>query len=826
MRPLNLRLRGFKGIKKGMGLDEIALDLSNIKGLVALAGENGRGKSSFLENLSPYRQLFSRNGNLNQHVYLRDSEKDFTFEHEGHIYRTLAKIDAESDRGEGFIWKDGEPQVNGKRKEYDKYIEDLLGSQFLFANSVFCAQNSKKLTDMRTGELREMFAEFLRLDRLTGYEATAKQIINVVSGKISQLDNRIEALKDRMLKRAILTGEELAVRQAIESATASRDARAQFLATITKSAERLKEKIQQNALHLQRRADIETNIVNLQGEQNELKFQEEKELADLRKRYGDLKAEIDKCGTLLMDREKIETAAGKAVELKAAIEKIEKDMETKAGDLAEWKESLAALEIGKKDIEQQTSALLRDEETQRLTNDLKDHQHNIDRATSELSRLQSSAELADIEGKIRQAKDKTKDLDLKDPACQSTACSFIVGALEAAKLLPELERERQGIVIDLDSKRYAVQKAIRELQVSIEKTKAALADRHCTVAKDLQAAGELQRRNAIEISRAKETIRNIEEAITEIRKCLATKRLEVKRHEDLAARLPEIKATAIRHDDLSKQMSDVMDKATVARLSWTKKQQEKQAQIDEKKAGLAEILSMIDATAEQSLKQIQADIAAKEQELASAGLLIDKKKGELAGIHAELKSIEAVEAEVLTAEAEKARLAGETSEWIYLRNACSKTGLQALEIDGVCPRIQYDANTLLAGTFGPNYSIRIVTQDEDGKEVFRVAVIREDGDETTLENLSGGQRVWILKALRLSLTLLSKQKSGRNFKASFADEEDGALDPENAQTFVSLYRSFMQAGGFDIFMFISHKAECLGFADHVLTFRKGGIDIN
>ena len=99
MRPLFLRLKGWKGIKKGMGLDEISLDLSTVNGLIAFSGENGSGKTTCLENLSPFRTLFSRDGNLNSQCFLRQSEKDFTFSYEGHIYRTLLKIDAESDRG-------------------------------------------------------------------------------------------------------------------------------------------------------------------------------------------------------------------------------------------------------------------------------------------------------------------------------------------------------------------------------------------------------------------------------------------------------------------------------------------------------------------------------------------------------------------------------------------------------------------------------------------------------------------------------------------------------------------------------------------------------
>jgi ABC-type lipoprotein export system ATPase subunit len=56
---------------------------------------------------------------------------------------------------------------------------------------------------------------------------------------------------------------------------------------------------------------------------------------------------------------------------------------------------------------------------------------------------------------------------------------------------------------------------------------------------------------------------------------------------------------------------------------------------------------------------------------------------------------------------------------------------------------------------------------------------------------------------------------------AFSDESDGSLDPENALNYVSMYRSFMQVGGFDDFLFISHRPECRNMADNVLVFEHG-----
>lgn len=55
-RPLALTLTGFKGIRSGLGRDTITLDIEAMAGgatLVAIAGANGRGKTTVMDNLHP-----------------------------------------------------------------------------------------------------------------------------------------------------------------------------------------------------------------------------------------------------------------------------------------------------------------------------------------------------------------------------------------------------------------------------------------------------------------------------------------------------------------------------------------------------------------------------------------------------------------------------------------------------------------------------------------------------------------------------------------------------------------------------------------------------
>jgi exonuclease SbcC len=187
----------------------------------------------------------------------------------------------------------------------------------------------------------------------------------------------------------------------------------------------------------------------------------------------------------------------------------------------------------------------------------------------------------------------------------------------------------------------------------------------------------------------------------------------------------------------------------------------------------------------------------------------------------ELSAREAVEKDIAEANTEKNRLQQDISDWTYLRNACGKNGLQAMEIDGAAPIITAFANDLLTQAFGPLFTVKFRTINEEGKECLDIIVISDDGEEILLDNLSGGQKIWCLMALRLAMTLLSKEKSGRCFASSFSDESDGALDPDNAINYIGMYRAFMNAGNFENLFFISHKPSCVALADNKLIFDKG-----
>lgn len=184
MQPLKLTLRGFRGIRDGLGLEELTLDLERLAGdaqLIAIAGANGSGKTTIMESLTPYNLLASRAATAGpggftyyDHVYLPESVKDLTWAHEGRCYRSQVVIRMNGRRkteaflhglGDDGHWRpvriDDGTVSDGRVESYTRCVEHLCGSAETFFTSVFAAQGKRQLNTYRNGEIKTLLADLL-----------------------------------------------------------------------------------------------------------------------------------------------------------------------------------------------------------------------------------------------------------------------------------------------------------------------------------------------------------------------------------------------------------------------------------------------------------------------------------------------------------------------------------------------------------------------------------------------------------------------------------------------------------------------------------------
>jgi exonuclease SbcC len=829
MKPVSLTLRGFIGIKKGMGLDEITLDLSSLSGLIAFDGKNGRGKSTILDSMTPYRRLASRDGSLQHHVFLRDSYKEFTFDFGGHRYRTLVKIDSHSGRQEGFIWKNEEPQVSGKATEYDKYIEDLLGSPKLFFQSVFAAQGGDSIVDMTTGELKGLFTEFLRLDKLAAYEESAKQAGNAIQADIDVIKQRIKNAEQQIADKGNLEND-LSLKETgharkkakaeecrgkIDRVQAELE-KAKDAAAGHRAAEHRKQEL------IKQKDEFEEQLVEMEKVWNQYDQSTGEKTAALSKQIADKEAALK--GRYQVQKLKEElyeldgTLSGKEKELDLGQKEIDfaqADIEdkTKARD--------AHIASAQADIDEQQRRI------NELAQDLQETERLINRDEKEIIELERDDELASIENEVHDLRTAISKKKKLPEQCDCHICPFMTEAMMAEKDLPEalgrLEERAEHVKVYLEQNRRAVarRKAKKEETQGLIKQ---ANDRKAQLAADMEEQKKAINSQIEDLAKsrdaAREYVTQLQEEIKKIKRRQAEIRTDIDGMPNYEALESEIKALRERHDELLAEHQRRQDE------HWKQKGVIKEKVVDIETAILA---LPLDYEAEQKVKEKASELESLQATARALEDEIGKLQSEIAVLRHRLEECTKVEERIRIDQEKAEALAKELGEWRYIQQACGKDGLRALEIDGTAPLIAGYANDLLTATFGPGATVGFRTLNDDGKECLDVVVYREDDQDengTLLENLSGGQKVWILKALRLALTLVAKQKSGKDIAAALSDEEDGALDAENAMAFIGLYRAFMEAGGFGSCLYITHRDVCKQMADHVIRLTDKGIEID
>lgn len=178
------------------------------------------------------------------------------------------------------------------------------------------------------------------------------------------------------------------------------------------------------------------------------------------------------------------------------------------------------------------------------------------------------------------------------------------------------------------------------------------------------------------------------------------------------------------------------------------------------------------------------------------------------------------EGEKVTASAEK--LSGEMgaknserAEWRFLEKAFGPDGIQALELDALAPSIATVTNRLLAASYGDRYTVRFDTTKESGRgskakqiEDFLIFIHdAETGEEQEIGTLSGGESVWLRKALYDAFAIIRARNKGIMFETVFLDEADGALDPASRAQYLTMLMAAHEESRRRHTLIITHSAE-------------------
>lgn len=282
MQPLMLTLKGFRGIRDGLGLSELTLDLERLAGdaqLIAIVGPNGSGKTTVMDNLTPYNLLASRAAvgalwgfSYYDHVYLPESMKDLVWAHGGRSYRSQIVIRLNGRRKtEAFLhhldddgaWRpvvleDG-TLSDGRIESYTACVEHICGSPETFFTSVFAPQGKRQLNTYRNAEIKSLLADLLGHEEIRRIGQQAGETARLLKAGLTSLRQEqaaLEAESDRIgIARLRLEGAPARVEQA---EAAKRVAQMDLDSALGRHALLAAEFEQQRAIELQADRQAET----------------------------------------------------------------------------------------------------------------------------------------------------------------------------------------------------------------------------------------------------------------------------------------------------------------------------------------------------------------------------------------------------------------------------------------------------------------------------------------------------------------------------------------------------------------------------------------
>lgn len=790
MTPNALLLRQFLGIKDGMGLDEIYLDFSSLPdGTIVFMGENGKGKTTVLDNMQPYRIMPSKVKkystdafNYYDECFGDDARKELYWTgDDGQKYRSLININANKRKQEAYLYRidesGGQTALNpdGKTGSYDAALETILGKPELYFISDFRAQNAKYVSDYSNGDIKEILAEFLGIEYIRALSKNARFLFTELGKTLKSVFEEKQGLLDRLSHRG-----------AREAQLKTLQGKASVLEKVLEAKEMQRAKLEDALTEIRSTEALQANLLlQKQGLADEIARKEgiiTKIMADGKKRVEAIATKVRAIS------DKIVRAKGLSASVYIKTVKVAelRANETKKAGL---QDTLSRSENQLTDVRNklkelaQTERVLRQKETAML-----EYSHEADleivRMKAEQDSMQKEA------GKLR-------DVPCKDTALPS-ACEFVKDAVEAATQLPAKMEELQQFI----QKSEKQKKRLRDETLAISeacKDKAALEAKGTRISRELAAA----RKDLTESETALAAARRLE---TEIAESITAQKT-----------LPELE-----QQQAELETEKTAEEARVSKDVETLRQEIREATERRNAIVIDEGVGLRKKEKEEMIAALKEEIGtmrAEEKMLARNG----------GALEVEVSTYPALQEQLAAVEKRAEYLGSEVAEWTIMAKALGDEGIIALEIDDAGPSISKLANDLLREVYGNRLTIRIDTQDTTGKKLkedFDITVIDGRSNKTkSIKKVSGGEKEILEDLIPKAVSLFNKERTGRGSSTLFTDERDGALDAAKKRAFFLMKTRVQSLGNFRQEFCITHTPELVKMADGVIELKDGVVSM-
>ncbi len=781
MRIDKITLRGFTTFKEEQLLNLEALG----PGLIAFQGPNGAGKTTLLESIPGgiYRTSPSR-GNVADLAISREAMIELVGEN-GSPFTARLDVDNHNGKSEAVLLDgNGDPLAGPKVRDFDRAIAEKFPPANVYLAAAFaCQTGAGSLLKMNRAERRDLFSKLMGLDHLEDMAAIARERERKAEADLVASRAALEAITTGAGDVATLEGQVAEARALVEKAQSEKEAATAQLKEATAELDRLKaaadDAVRTNAAVISAlEGKLETSRRSLTQAQRS-KADVELRIKSIDENRNRLERRAAELSGILERKAEIETVVEAITDLN---EKIEKNRA--AGEAAAAEERKVSENISAADRAEYTAA----QALSKAQNDLDAAKVKWASAEADIKRAQESTGAVPCAGVLD---------DQARGACSALVGHFKVKAAAEATL-DELSRKTPAFEQAIG--KAESEKALVGAAASVVRSEAANVRARAEAFRGeyRKLAGELSTLKAKD--RSADLLRAEAEAASIKPQLENAEKAKIESGRELARAKNAVGVAEVEFNQFEKDLAAVRGKAVDANGP------------EYEKAYSAKIFAeMDDNEAGKVLQDAEKVLAVKDSELSAA--VEDQRKAD------ELR-------------AKMAPLEQDAAEWRFLARGLGREGVQALELDAAGPQVSTLANELLADAYGSRFQVRFDTQaaKADGKgvkETFDIIVCdTERGREGNGEDLSGGEKVIVGEALGLAVGLFHARAAGISLGTVVRDETVGALDPDNAERYIAMLRSFVKIGKVHQLLFVCHSPALVDLADRVVRVENGKIMVN
>ena len=741
--------------------ERTTIDFPEVRKL-AVIGDNGAGKSTIFDCVYAafFGDVTKPNGLYSLFKGSKEGLIDLEFSLNGFNYRIKRLVDGEGRKQKPYLFREGVPLTEGKVAEFDAAIQSILGiSERAFLASVYNCQSQKgNPVGLGERERRDLLTEVLGLGMFDEPYEKVCATLSETEKDCIGLRSQKEVL-DRGLDPDLLETH----RKQLETKVLELDRGIQGK---EEAIQHLRQQLANAQANAQQLEEVKRQVLSL-----------EQQIATDQKIIGEIEAKIQKNQVELLDKRE---AILRAVSETERLTKENEALDARRQEVC--KQGLALQELQKAEIQEKQLAV--DTATARLA----EVQQGIRGIETQRASLLSRAESLKAVNRSQEGNVQV----LGQVPCQPTpeyhgTCPLLANAKSAKKTLGDnaesikaIEAELESLVVD------------RSVEVSLAES--------LTVAREAL-------RQAQAVTAGSEQWKEADELSATIKRNSAG----IQAMAPLVKNAPYLQDAESRMDQYQREIEGIQQRA-----------QGNQTALVDWKGRLNQAQDLL-----KTLHSLNAEIELAEREKRMVTTERDQAMGQIGQLQSQIAQALENRAKSLKIEVELTDKLKRVSLLQFLKEGLGPKGARALKIDSAGPEIGEMANALMAECFGPRFSVIVKTlreiQSGEQREALEFSILdNETGEETAVENKSGGEQQLIREVIALALTIYQRRRAGVDLRTLLRDEPCSALTEENSVRYIQMLDKALSLAGADHLFYIDHKSAAQELADGVIEVIKGG----